>query len=1096
MSRQRIFSRNIVPFVASILLGLAAWHFGVIYFEVPGYVLPKPAAVWTALVDGLGRDPFSRASFLYHLGDTLKATVAGFVIGGLVGFMTPGSTIANAHYNIDAVSITGTTPTSAGVRSALTGLITTGGLFGTQYTTWFTANLDGLVATNTTTLEGYFGAADTDGYYKLASVQSLKDYLGYSDQTTLKFKLNGNISFDSVADKGVFVPYVSGLFNPNGKTITNLTLSQNTSNLAFIGYVNGRGDTSAQVLDNWTITNASVVGKLNVGSAVGASYVRGITNITASGSVTGSDVGYTSDPSDNIYGSSTNTGYSNAGGVVGFINATSSGTNLLNNVTSSVAVTGGTDVGGIAGRVNTGTLTNSTSSGAINGGSYVGGLAGRLYYGSVTDSSSTSAVTGSGNYVGGLLGALENGNSSLKLSSHTDGLVKGVSYVGGLIGQSDGTIGDAVVAATPNYSTFSTNNVEASGDYVGGLIGLANSGSVKNASASGTVTGYTLAGVPGYSGYYTGGLIGYSNTPVTYSKYTGLLVKGSHQTGGLIGSNRSSIADSYSTGQVQSNSSYVGGLAGFSSGSITGFSATVGLGTTYATGNVTAFSHRVGGLVGEAYYGSDLTKVYATGTVSSSSNSYVGGLVGLSYVSINYATATGNVSGSDRVGGLVGESQGSINNATATGSVNGSWNIGGFVGRNYSSINSSTSSGNVTGTSEVGGFVGANYATIGQSGVISATGSVQGVNSVGGFSGYSNNSIYRATYSNAGAGVRGTSQVGGFVGYFSGWSVEIPSATTTTAVVGTGTDVGGFVGFMTSGSSISSSTSTGSVTGSTNTGGFVGRMNDYSSVSGSTASSSVTGGVRSGGFVGYMENNSSISASGTSGSVTGTTETGGFVGSINYYSWIDRSYSNANTTGTTNVGGFAGYFNNYSGYDIANSRAAGSVDGTSNVGGFVGYTTRRGSIYQSYSTGRALATQDYVGGFGGYVDNAYYGTMSDFYSSSAVRGRNYVGGLFGNVLRGTFTNAYATGYITSTSATPTNIGATFGNVDNTESHTRRTVNDPWVYTYQVNRNYIYYDTDTTGQSGDVTLTGLTSPTTGLTTATGAAASSPEVSNAS
>jgi hypothetical protein len=59
----------------------------VIYFEVPGYVLPKPSAVWAALVDGLGQDPFSRASFVYHLGDTLKATVAGFVIGGLVGWV-------------------------------------------------------------------------------------------------------------------------------------------------------------------------------------------------------------------------------------------------------------------------------------------------------------------------------------------------------------------------------------------------------------------------------------------------------------------------------------------------------------------------------------------------------------------------------------------------------------------------------------------------------------------------------------------------------------------------------------------------------------------------------------------------------------------------------------------------------------------------------------------------------------------------------------------------------------------------------------------------------------------------------------------------
>ena len=49
MTTRRILSRNVLPFVASILLGLAAWHFGVIYFEVPGYVLPKPSAAWAGI---------------------------------------------------------------------------------------------------------------------------------------------------------------------------------------------------------------------------------------------------------------------------------------------------------------------------------------------------------------------------------------------------------------------------------------------------------------------------------------------------------------------------------------------------------------------------------------------------------------------------------------------------------------------------------------------------------------------------------------------------------------------------------------------------------------------------------------------------------------------------------------------------------------------------------------------------------------------------------------------------------------------------------------------------------------------------------------
>ena len=123
----------------------------------------------------------------------------------------------------------------------------------------------------------------------------------------------------------------------------------------------------------------------------------------------------------------------NAGGLVGLISASSNTTNAINNVVSSVVVTGGTSVGGIVGRLNTGTLTNANTSGAITGATYVGGVAGRLYLGALTDSVSTSAVTGTSSTTGGLVGYLEHGSSLLNTSSHTTGLVKGVSYVGGLI---------------------------------------------------------------------------------------------------------------------------------------------------------------------------------------------------------------------------------------------------------------------------------------------------------------------------------------------------------------------------------------------------------------------------------------------------------------------------------------------------------------------------------------------------------------------------------------------------------------------------------------------------------------------------------------
>ena len=74
-----------------------------------------------------------------------------------------------------------------------------------------------------------------------------------------------------------------------------------------------------------------------------------------------------------------NSGLGNAGGVVGWINAAGNTVNAINNANSSVVVNGGTHVGGIVGRLNTGTLTNSTSSGAITGVTNTGGMVGRLY---------------------------------------------------------------------------------------------------------------------------------------------------------------------------------------------------------------------------------------------------------------------------------------------------------------------------------------------------------------------------------------------------------------------------------------------------------------------------------------------------------------------------------------------------------------------------------------------------------------------------------------------------------------------------------------------------------------------------------------------
>jgi NitT/TauT family transport system permease protein len=72
---------------ASMVLMVLVWEALVNFYHMPSYVLPAPKAVIAALIDGLGTDPTSRASFWYHLADTLVGTLSGFAIGGTLGLI-------------------------------------------------------------------------------------------------------------------------------------------------------------------------------------------------------------------------------------------------------------------------------------------------------------------------------------------------------------------------------------------------------------------------------------------------------------------------------------------------------------------------------------------------------------------------------------------------------------------------------------------------------------------------------------------------------------------------------------------------------------------------------------------------------------------------------------------------------------------------------------------------------------------------------------------------------------------------------------------------------------------------------------------------
>ena len=209
-----------------------------------------------------------------------------------------------------------------------------------------------------------------------------------------------------------------------------------------------------------------------------------------------------------------------------------------------------------------------------------------------------------------------NGNGNVISNLHID--LPSTDYVG-LFGSAQG-------AAICNVHLVGVNVI--GDDYVGGLVGRVQDGSVVTASYStGTVVGDTTNG----PARYVGGLVGYvSNSAITASYSTGTVTASgnsfSDSTGGLVGyiSGFSTIAASYSTATV-SGVHFVGGLVGYGDGSPV-------LYATYARGDVISAGNSAGGLVG--YFEADISASYATGDVMGNNN--VRGLVG-SAGSTNFA---------------------------------------------------------------------------------------------------------------------------------------------------------------------------------------------------------------------------------------------------------------------------------------------------------------------------------------------------------------------------------------------------------------------------------------------------------------------------
>jgi len=200
---------------------------------------------------------------------------------------------------------------------------------------------------------------------------------------------------------------------------------------------------------------------------------------------------------------------------------------------------------------------------------------------------------------------------------------------------------------------------EPGSSYVGVIGRLIDGAEVRNLGLEGgSVTGHD----------YVGGLVGLIDRGTLSFCYTTGPVAGNDSVGGLVGYNLFSgtISTCYSTGPVTGNDS-VGGLVGYNQhGTIS---------TCYATGMVIG-DDQVGGLVGLGR--GIISFCYATGAVFGDWS--VGGLAGMCMGTVWSCYATGAVSGDHYVGGLVGYSNSTLGSCYATGSVVGDDDVGGLVG--------------------------------------------------------------------------------------------------------------------------------------------------------------------------------------------------------------------------------------------------------------------------------------------------------------------------------------------------------------------------------------------------------------------------------
>ena len=638
---------------------------------------------------------------------------------------------------------------------------------------------------------------------------------------------------------------------------------------------------------------------------------------------------------------------------VGLFGMVGNGAVIQNVTLVGGSITGGFNVGALAGQVSDNAqISNIMNSASVTGSSTnVGGIIGSAGDSVFENLVNTGTIAGTAenteNNAGGLIGSLTNG--TLSGTSYNLGGVTGKgSNVGGLVGKaSDATLGDG--------TNLIYNRLNVSGAYnVGGIVGSMTNTTVQNAENSGNVTakGY----MTGDYKYHTAHNFGDGKTVDGVRTETVNIAN----AGGIAGtaSGGSKISDVQNSGDVSSGTAEGNSYTYYTAGNVGGIAGSaVDTDISNATNeeNDIRGAHNVGGIAGYfsgkgtittginsggdilatgARYGSSFVKEWVRAGDTGGEEAIIGNMGGIAgymdgdgvYIvsSANRGTVhsqdiTGNtvfpVSEAANVGGIVGKIDRSktlakdeledkyikaaVSNSYNTGDVRGYMGVGGVAGMMYNGeIAGSYNLGMVNTTRNKDSFSsGSTYYAVNMGGIVGDTTEGTDASAVL-YDVYNKGQIGDETFTYY------ARHVGGIVGRLSG---TVEKAYNTGAIYNGYNVVGGIAGWMYKGS-ITNSFNTGNITvvnnelhgASSQVGGIVGAA--------STNNSNMITNVYN---LGTLR---SFKGTGTAGSNT----VGGIIGIINGEGTHQVSVTNAYTTGNIWA-------------DILNSSFVGSIWGSSEV---------------------------------------------------------------------------------------------------------------------------------------------------------------------